>query len=188
MRKKSIFEQFRFLTNISSYEKKSIFEQFRFLTNISSLEKKNRFLTNISTFEKKNYYSIIDFWPRKTWLINYDLNKSREFVQSEYNGFLKSFHQSDIDAILSAEDSLRVAVVRHPISRFVSAWAQKFRTKGEFDQHREEWLKKWPKLDGYLSVGVRATHRIRFSKFLEFFETCTTPAKFNPHWSLASEA
>lgn len=83
---------------------------------------------------------------------------------------------------------MKVVVVRHPLSRFVSAWAQKFQTKGEFDLHREEWLRKWPKLNDYLVSGGMTSHRIGFAEFLDFFQTWTSPQKFNPHWSLAGEA
>jgi hypothetical protein len=84
---------------------------------------------------------------------------SQPFIPSEYTNFLKSFSENDIDSILSNSTSLKVTVVRHPISRFVSAWAQKFQVKGEFDQHRDNWLETWPKLEDYLLVGPQATHR-----------------------------
>ena len=39
-----------------------------------------------------------------------------------------------IDQIISSNSSMLVAVTRHPMARFASAWAQKFRKNGEFDK------------------------------------------------------
>ena len=113
---------------------------------------------------------------------------SQPFVPSEYNAFLASFSQADVDQIVQASNVMSVVVVRHPMSRVVSAWAQKFRAKGEFDQHRDEWLLKWPKLADFLTTSTTTSHRISFQNFLQFFLESSTPSKFNPHWNLASDA
>ena len=87
--------------------------------------------------------------------------------------------QADIDKIIGTENALRVTVTRHPLARFASAWAQKFRVNGEFDKGRSTWLKNWPTLAGYLldSESVDASHRISFKDFLDFFLDTSSPSK-----------
>ena len=78
-----------------------------------------------------------------------------------------------------------VTVTRHPLSRFASAWAQKFQKNGEFDKNKKEWLTKWPQLTEFDLLND-STHRISFKSFLNYFIQKSSPQKFNPHWRLAS--
>ena len=61
----------------------------------------------------------------------YQIYFSKDFIASKYSDFLKSFSQTDVDEIVRDETALKMAIVRHPFSRFVSAWAQKFHSKGK---------------------------------------------------------
>ena len=131
-----------------------------------------------------------------------------EPYQASYKNEIASFSQTDINKIVSSDRSLLVAVTRHPLSRFTSAWAQKFRRGGEFDKGRNQWLNQWPELENYLlNEQMQTTHRfemlilkrplpikiiangflrITFNDFVNFFTEKSSPQKFNPHWRLAS--
>ena len=83
-----------------------------------------------------------------------------EPYQASYKNEIASFSQTDINKIVSSDRSLLVAVTRHPLSRFTSAWAQKFRRGGEFDKGRNQWLNQWPELENYLlNEQMQTTHR-----------------------------
>ena len=83
-----------------------------------------------------------------------------EPYQASYKNEITSFSQTDINKIVSSDRSLLVAVTRHPLSRFTSAWAQKFRRGGEFDKGRNQWLNQWPELENYLlNEQMQTTHR-----------------------------
>ena len=83
-----------------------------------------------------------------------------EPYQACYKNEIASFSQTDINKIVSSDRSLLVAVTRHPLSRFTSAWAQKFRRGGEFDKGRNQWLNQWPELENYLlNEQMQTTHR-----------------------------
>ena len=95
--------------------------------------------------------------------------KNKTFDDSGYKDEINSFTQSDIDSILANQNALKVTVTRHPLARFASAWAQKFKEYGEFDKGREQWLRDWPGLEKLLINGT--THRIPFDSFVDYFLT-----------------
>ena len=132
--------------------------------------------------------------------------KNKTFDESAYRDEINSFTQSDIDSILTNQNALKVTVTRHPLARFASAWAQKFKEFGEFDKGKEQWLRDWPGLKELLINGT--THRIPFDSFVDYFlsigpnkgrciQFCQIKlksqiyhllVKFNPHWRLASDS
>ena len=87
--------------------------------------------------------------------------------------------------LVANEYPFSVTVTRHPLSRFASAWSQKFQKGGEFDKHKEDWLSKWPQLTDF-DLLENTTHRISFKSFFKYFLEKSAPQKFNPHWRLAS--
>lgn len=111
--------------------------------------------------------------------------KNKTFDEGQYKAEIDSFTQTDINEIITDQSALRVTVTRHPLARFASAWAQKFRANGEFDKGRADWLRQWPGLAPLLLNGT--SHRVAFGSFLDYFLTIG-PNHFNPHWRLASDS
>ena len=66
------------------------------------------------------------------------------------------------------------------MSRFCTAWGQKFKVGGEYQLHRQEWLKNWPDLERYEKQNT--ANVIGFDGFVDFFQN-STPGPFNSHWN-----
>ena len=94
--------------------------------------------------------------------------------------FQRTFDSDDLSEILSNPESMRILFVRNPLSRFCTAWGQKFRVGGEYQQHREDWLSSWPDLRQYEKENT--ANIIGFGDFVDFFQN-VTPTEFNSHWN-----
>ncbi|CAG5094673.1 Oidioi.mRNA.OKI2018_I69.XSR.g13765.t1.cds [Oikopleura dioica] len=92
-----------------------------------------------------------------------------EFHSQTYLDHLRTFTNEDLSSILSSENALRILFVRNPMSRFCTAWGQKFKVGGEYQLHREEWLKNWPYLERYEKENT--ANVIGFDDFVDFFKT-----------------
>jgi len=97
----------------------------------------------------------------------------------------RTFNNSDVFDIISSTSSVKVLFARNPLSRFCTAWGQKFRVGGEYEQHKEEWLSNWPELEKYEKNNT--ANLIGFGDFVDFFQNMT-PSDFNSHWNTIQDS